>query len=310
MRRRLMGKRSGDDMSRSYFYIEYIGDYETQVSFSGSTSLLYSMDECKTWETFDVQYLAPGDKIYFKGNVEAGIDESIGYFSIADTCNVGGNIMSLLFGDDFIGQEDLTGYSYVFAFLFESNYIFSAENLVLPATTLAEGCYSYMFSNCPSLTIAPELPATILANDCYYNMFGYCSSLTTAPALPATTLAEYCYRYMFQDCTALTTAPSILPATTLEDYCYNAMFGGCTSLTTAPELPATTLVYNCYRFMFRGCTNLNYIKMLATDISAQNCLYYWVNNVASSGTFVKNKDATWTITGNSGVPSSWTIEYE
>jgi hypothetical protein len=75
----------------------------------------------------------------------------------------------------------------------------------------------------------------------------------------------------------------------------------------APELPATTLAQGCYQSMFNGCTKLNYIKMLATDISASYCLYNWVKDVASTGTFVKNKDATWNVTGAHGIPSGWTV---
>jgi hypothetical protein len=60
--------------------------------------------------------------------------------------------------------------------------------------------------------------------------------------------------------------------------------------------------------MFRGCSKLNYIKMLATDISASNCLYNWVSGVSPTGTFVKNISATWTTTGYSGVPSGWTVK--
>ena len=178
----------------------------------------------------------------------------------------------------------------------------------LPATTLASQCYQYMFNNCTSLTTAPELPATTLSTYCYSNMFDYCTSLTTAPELPATTLANYCYNYMFDYCTSLTTAPSILPATTLAWGCYDGMFNKCTSLTSAPELPATTLTSNCYSFMFQSCTNLNYIKCLATNISVYGCTYNWVDDVASTGTFVKASGMSgWTI-GTNGIPSGWTIQ--
>jgi hypothetical protein len=85
------------------------------------------------------------------------------------------------------------------------------------------------------------------------------------------------------------------------------MFYDCSSLTTAPELPATTLAYWCYRYMFNGCSNLNYIKMLATDISADDCLYNWVKGVASTGTFVKNSSMTNLPTGTSGIPEGWTV---
>ena len=246
----------------------------------------------------------------------------------------------------------------------------------LPATTLANSCYQSMFANCYNLTTAPSLPATTLAENCYNgmlaltnalpdcsnidftstsvvnsgglrglfantkvtdndlmnilpinpqtnhyylpvtsltkthcysDMFVYCHSLTTAPELPATTLASSCYYRMFASCTSLTTAPE-LPATTLAASAYTIMFSNCTSLTTAPELLATTLTNYCYQGMFSNCTKLNYIKMLATDISASNCLTNWVNNVASNGTFVKASSMTTLPSGASGIPNGWTVQ--
>jgi hypothetical protein len=112
---------------------------------------------------------------------------------------------------------------------------------------------------------------------------------------------------MFSVCTSLITAPELL-ATTLAYGCYSSMFQYCTSLTTAPELPATTLAYGCYSSMFYNCSKLNYIKMLATNISASSCLSNWVSGVSSTGTFVKNKNATWTTTGVSGIPEGWAVE--
>ena len=179
----------------------------------------------------------------------------------------------------------------------------------LPATTLANSCYSSMFSGCTSLTTAPALPATTLADKCYYYMFYNCTSLTTAPALPATTLAESCYYKMFSGCTNLKSAPE-LPATKLVIQCYYSMFSGCKSLTTAPDLPAQTLAIRCYNFMFDNCSSLNYIKMLATDISASDCLGSWVFGVSTKGTFVKSRYASWEVVGKHGVPSGWTIKTE
>ena len=179
----------------------------------------------------------------------------------------------------------------------------------LPATTLALCCYSYMFYGCTSLTTAPSiLPATTLADECYQYMFSGCTSLTTAPSiLPATILKEGCYQYMFEGCTSLTTATSILPATTLANSCYYGMFSGCTSLTTAPELPANILADSCYYGMFSGCSNLNYIKAMFTFYpSGSSYTQNWVDGVASTGTFVKNAQATWY---NSGiVPTGWTVK--
>lgn len=119
---------------------------------------------------------------------------------------------------------------------------------------------------------------------------------------------DNCFRFLFYNCNTIKSVSiDFLPATTLADSCYHSMFSHCSNLTTAPALPATTLADSCYNSMFYGCGKLNYIKMLATDISPRFCLIDWVANVSSTGTFVKSKDATWNLTGKSGVPSGWTV---
>ena len=138
-----------------------------------------------------------------------------------------------------------------------------------------------MFSNCTSLTVAPELPARMLADSCYFNMFRYCTSLTTAPELPSIKLGRSCYTGMFQDCTNLTTAP-VLPAIVLAEYCYN--------------------------IMFYGCSNLNYIKAMFTTTPSTSYTKNWVSGVSSTGTFVKNSAATWNVSGANGIPNDWTVE--
>ena len=177
----------------------------------------------------------------------------------------------------------------------------------LPSTTLARDCYNGMFEGCTNLTTAPELPATKLTGNCYNYMFYRCIGLTTAPELPATTLAGGCYSRMFELCTHLTTAPE-LPATTLAGGCYNRMFDLCVNLTTAPELPATTLAGTCYESMFEGCTNLNYIKAMFLTTPSSSYTNNWTKNVSSTGTFVKNKSASWNVTGVNGIPKNWTVE--
>jgi hypothetical protein len=60
--------------------------------------------------------------------------------------------------------------------------------------------------------------------------------------------------------------------------------------------------------MFNNCASLNKITCLATDISATDCTNSWLNNVSSSGTFIKDPTMNdWTI-GASGIPSGWTVE--
>jgi len=256
-------------------------------------------------------------------------ENSINLLPNAD-CSVGGNVMSLLHGDQNFNEYN-ESVNYQFVNLFHgAKHIINAKELILPLTTLAEGCYSNMFMGCTSLVTAPELPATTLVKYCYHCMFQACTSMITAPELPATTLADYCYQQMFQGCRSLVTAPE-LPATTLANYCYYYMFNGCSSLVSAPELPATTLATNCYNgmfrgcrslvtapelpaitlanycysFMFDGCTSLNYIKCLATDISATDCTSGWVTGVASSGTFIKDPANVSWESGMSGIPEGW-----
>ena len=348
------------DYSNEYLTFVAKGSGIFTFTPQNSNVISYSTDNGTTWTEGNSVSVNNGDKVMWKGTLTSVEKKGIGKFSATGNFDVQGNIMSLLFGDDFKGQTSLNGKNYAFYGLFYDNeYITSAENLSLLATTLASDCYNSMFYNCSSLTTAPELPATTLASDCYnsmffgctslrtapelpatmlaqscyYNMFTNCSSLTTAPELPATTLANSCYSYMFNGCsslttapelpattlaercysnmfagcTSLTTAPSVLPATTLTNWCYSSMFASCTSLTTAPELPATTLAKGCYNYMFNGCTSLNSIKCIATDISASNCTFNWVDGVAASGTFTKAASMSSWTTGANGIPSGWTV---
>ena len=64
-------------------------------------------------------------------------------------------------------------------------------------------CYQLMFSR-SGLTQAPRLPATELAEHCYSFMFSYCPAIEEAPVLPAYTLADKCYMGMFQSSPNLT----------------------------------------------------------------------------------------------------------
>ena len=176
----------------------------------------------------------------------------------------------------------------------------------LPATTLAQYCYYSMFEGSGIVKAMSKLPATTLAPACYCNMFYECSSLSNAPELPATTLTDNCYNYMFYGCSSLTKAPK-LPATTLATNCYAFMFYKCSSLTEAPVLPATTLALQSYWSMFGYCKNLSSVTMLATDVSAKNCLYNWLIGVSATGTFTKAAEMTSLPVGTSGIPQDWSV---
>ena len=322
------------DYSKDYLTFEAVDD----GTFSFSRNVIqYSVDDGNTWVDLPANTNTPtvssGNKIMFKKtNPAIYTYYGIGTFSSTGRFNTYGNIMSLLYGDDFYGQTSLSEKSYVFRRIFMGcSKMLNISNLILPATTLSNYCYAYMFQGCTGLITATSLPATTLTTYCYFAMFDGCTGLMTAPELPATTLADNCYSYMFSGCKNLTTAPILsaitmckycyqdmfygctslvtapeLPATTLMDYCYDSMFRGCTSLTTAPVLSAGTLEYHCYSYMFFGCRNLNYIECYAIDnIVGTSNLTDWVYGVSSRGTFVGNRDASWIISDN-GIPVNWT----
>lgn len=218
-----------------------------------------------------------GETVYLKAS---GMNNNTSKgFETSASCECHGNVMSLI-------TEDFEN-----CFTLDTKY-----------------CLSHLFEG-TKITTAPELPATTLTDDCYEFMFRDCTALTTAPELPATTLTRYCYFCMFVRCSALVTAPE-LPATTLANDCYYDMFCGCTALTTAPVLPATTLRSGCYREMFSGCSSLNKITMFADTWSDQNySTDAWVENVAPTGTFIKSPTGTLdNLYGRSHIPVGWNVE--
>lgn len=341
------------------------------VNTNRFVSVSYSLDNGITWITTQnvsgqsvvvtTPTVAQGGTVLWKGSgmsMSANNNTaSFSTFSSTGQFAASGNIMSLLYEDDF---EERVSFENDFAFyrLFDSSKITTPPGLpattmmqycysymflnctkltkapklpattiarrcyksmfegctslvdipaILPATIMDENCYDSMFSGCTSLVNAPELPSTTLDNGCYSNMFNDCTSLVTAPELPTTHLEYACYSSMFNGCTSLVTAPA-LPATTLTTYCYNYMFANCTSLTNAPELPALTLIDDCYRYMFGGCRSLTRIKAMFTTEPSSDYTNNWVIGVSSTGTFIKNSEASWDVRGTNGIPTNWTVE--
>lgn len=312
------------------FYVENItGNNETLSIVKSKASAPTITIEVSTdrinWSTLGTtdttaitRTITPGEKLYMRASTYQWGSSSSNYHRITGVSKVGGNIMSLLYGSNFTGEETVfpsQSYIYTFTHLFSgtnqapNNILQDASCLLLPIKEkLPENCYSYMFYSCSSITTTPELPATRISLGAYYNMFCRCSSLLKAPELPATIIDSSCYYYMFNNCSSMTQGPSILPATTVYPGCYNNMFGGCGSLIVAPELPAKTLASQCYYKMFYGCGSLNSIKCLATNISASNCLYNWTYGVNANGTFVKDANMVDWPTGTAGIPDGWTVQ--
>lgn len=213
-----------------------------------------------------------GDKVQFFGDNKTYQGSGSSNIACSEDCYIYGNIMSLIKSSNFESATTLEEKS-TFSSLFKNNAHIKNKNgadLLLPATTITDSCYVWMFYNCTNLITAPKLPAKTMKAYCYGEMFDGCSSLVTPPELPATTLAENCYASMFENCTSLSTAPA-LPARKMENFCYSRMFMKCSKLTAAPELLALDLAPYCYINMFSGCENLTSVHDLPATILAAFC---------------------------------------
>lgn len=262
------------DYKKQYFTIEALSDGD--ISFvnytSGSNKTIYYSKNNGQWTEFGssypngtVLYFKEGDIIRFKGdnqgygNPTSTNSKNTCFYNDSGTYNVYGNIMSLINSTDF---ENLT---------------------ILPANN----CFNGFFENCNGLTNANNL------------------------ILPATTLTQYCYSHMFSGCTGLISAPQ-LPAINLALFCYSWMFNNCSSLEYAPLLPAFSIgTSGVYDQMFEGCSKLKYIKFMSLNLPSTTGCYYWINQIPSTGTFVKNALATYSHTyGVSALPRGWTFKKE
>ncbi len=304
---KLLGKSRTEFFSKFYLTFEAVEDcvftfkMDAKLPTSCVPNISYSIDNGNTWTTtvnvdneeviVTTPLIKSGNKILWKSNAvqycyqpdsaEVGSDlplENAGFstFDSSGKYKISGNIMSLLYGDDFVGKTEFkpyvsTGYGAgAFTYLFTWNYgwaeywddptkfnekIISTKFLSLPATTLAPYCYYGLFLSCSKMIDCPELPATTLAAACYKEMFYLCDAMLEAPELHALKMESECYREMIDRCRSLKVAPE-LPATTLAPYCYYGLFSTDPLLTKAPELPATELEPYCYYAMFYNNTGL------------------------------------------------------
>ena len=203
----------------TYFYVEAKSANSTvKMMAQGSApsvTLECSVDDMDTWSDFDtsggqtITLANVGDRVYFRAGVGgntsfAASANDYRYFALTGGVAVGGNIHTLLVWNG--RMTALTG-SFTFCSLFYGqSALLTAEDLLLPATTLVDSCYRSLFDRCTSLTTGPVLPATTIVANCYRSMFYSCSALTAAPELPGERLVTDCYKYMFFGCNSI---PSI-----------------------------------------------------------------------------------------------------
>ena len=151
-----------------------------------------------TWDDTGEIPVESGDTVQLRSdNSGSGANDSVipsnAFTYSTAVFEVCGNIMSLVNSTGFSAMTEyqLPGDAPQFSSnMFQRTNVTSAENLILPVTALSKSMYYGMFSFCEKLTIGPELPATTLADFCYSQMFYSCSTLSDIRCL-ATTFATY-----------------------------------------------------------------------------------------------------------------------
>ena len=125
------------------------------------------------------------------------VDEGAKYINIRPSMKteIFGNVTSLLKGKDNLESATTIEANNAFYGLFAAadKLVNNDERLlVLPATTLTEGCYQDMFNGCKGIEKAPELPAPKLEKNCYQEMFYDCAKLNHVKCLATDISAENC----------------------------------------------------------------------------------------------------------------------
>ena len=294
-RRRYMGGGSPQPIDYGYFRIIPTANSTVTLVIGAAAPAMqidYSVDDGVTWNSYTKSSSAlnisvnatAGVPILWRGNgtkmASGSSNGQYSYFSCGQPFDIEGDLNSLIFGNNYIENQNYAAFS--FPMLFRRSKVRYAHNCIIHCDVAGLKSFDSMFSN---------------------------STLETPPVIKINTIGSASCVYMFSGCASLLYCPQ-MNITKLQSRCFANMFATCTSITEGMDLPALTLVDSCYSGMYQNCSNLAKIKMLATSINANRCLYNWVSGVAAEGTFIKNAKATWTTTGANGVPTGWTIQYQ
>lgn len=287
-----------------YFTIESLEDNNTiSIKTNGNNSykpdVYYSTDNGETWNN---KVLTSGTNTFIEINTTEKIIfkcvinqwgtawDKYYYFDANKNFKIYGNIMSLLYGDNFVKNPEFpTSSTHNFAGLFRTTKIIDASDLILPAIIGTESCYNGMFRGATNLAHGPkELPATTINNDSYSSMFEACINLEEAPIIQATILnGSACMLRMFcMNRSSMITTPK---------------------LTKGPVLRALTQVTNCYKELFKGNGNLIEVTNLSITRPGGSTAD-WLLNCSTTGTFYQNPESPEWGRQTSGIPSGWIVK--
>ena len=300
-----------DDHQGNVNYLKF-----TTVDDNGSTYMFnkpteYSIDN-GSWTALSASTnspLVPKDhEIRFRGNITPSGNYGQINLTTSGKFNASGEIMTLLYGDKYYGQQSKAIIRTFYRFFYQSNIV-SAENLILPEFTLApQYVFADMFNGSQYLTIAPNVRAVQTNGYAFRNMFQGCTSLTTVQDVYCGNTATESHVGMFKECTALTSIDFNVTATT--GWTLQSICEGCTSLQTAIVRGDFTYQYVA-NYLFKNCTSLTSLTYLGTQSPGTgNRTNDWLLNAPATGTFYMDQNKTWDSTvprTASGVPSGWTI---
>jgi len=209
------------------------GAYDIEVK-KGDVVQLYSLNTS----------LGGGAVAGARGTTRA-VDSGAKYINIRPSMKteIYGNVMSLLKGKDNLESATTIEANNAFYGLFAGaeKLVNNTERLlVLPATTLTEGCYQDMFNGCKGIEKAPELPAPKLEKNCYQEMFYDCAKLNHVKCLATDIKAENSTKDWLGKAGTEATGPKVLETAT-DDLKLNSDDGVPESWTAQKAVESVTL---------------------------------------------------------------------
>ena len=261
------GSTSADCADYSIYYSKNNGEWEEAVAHNDP----YVEDDPGYLGSYYIS-VQSGDTIHFKAVRSTYCPSDLSPYRMfrrsTATYDVEGNIMSLIYGEDFDNNTEFAeGSRNNLIRAFYNEPVRDASKLILPASYVNEQAYKTMFRGCSNLIQGP----VILANDfgpmsCEY-MFAECTALTGTPEINATgSISDWAFNDAFSGCTALVRFNGDLSGTqdghADSGSMFSGMFRGCTALTVPPQLPQTEVFESAYSDMFLGCTSLTTAPVL------------------------------------------------
>lgn len=247
-------------------------------SIAPTLTIEYSYDQ-ENWNTLGNTstsgigiWLTRNRKVYLRCRTNSWTSSSGNYCNIIDGCEkIGGNILSLFYGNIFRGTEtalpkieytDSRDMGRCSSMFYGNETLIDASDLIIPINQYGMGTgHTYT----------------------WFETFALCKNLIYPPHIETPKGRNY-----------------------MGTHTFNSMFRSCISMTVAPELNYvgdTSLAF--YIGMFDGCKNLNYVKCLSTRDDSYDTAY-WLRNVAEVGTFVKKAGVEWE-SGYDGIPVGWRV---